>query len=174
MRATAVLTLMLLLGCGASPAAPDAGASSTFIALSGDFDGFERWMRYDVGHQVGGSVHVAGARSIFLRSAPPHGATTFPVGTLLVKVVHPESDAGLNDQVFAMSKRGGSFNDGGAVGWEWFELDLSVQPPSVVWRGALPPSRRGYGGGAGGACNECHAITQNDFVLAPELLLGNF
>ena len=174
MRLSSILSSLLLVACGEPSGAPDAGTAA-FIALAGDFDGFESWTHYDLGHQVAaGSVHLAGARSVYLNQAPPSGASAFPVGTILVKIVRQEAAAGIADQVFAMAKRGGNFNDGGAAGWEWFELDPSASPPVLVWRGALPPSRKGYGGGAGGACNECHAITQNDFVLAPELLLGNF
>ncbi len=176
MRLPLILSSVLFLGCGGTSAVADAGSgrSASFIALVGDFEGYPGWTHFDLGHQTGGAVHLPGARSVFINRPPPPGSATFPVGTILVKVVHPEADAGEGDQVFAMAKRGGDFNDGGAAGWEWFELDAVAQPPLMVWRGALPPARKGYGGGAGGACNECHAITHNDFVLAPELLLGNF
>ena len=174
-RSLALCSLFLIC-CGTPSTTPDAGhTSAAFIALAGDFDGFETWTRYDLGLQEAGSVHFSGERSVFLNKAPPSGSTSFPVGTVLVKIVHPHPDAGLVDQVFAMAKRGGEFNDAGAVGWEWFELDPSEQPPVLVWRGALPPTTRGYGGGAGGACTECHGTTTtNDSVLAPQLLLSKF
>ena len=80
---------------------------------------------------------------MYLNREPPRGGTSFPVGTILVKVVHPESDAGtLPDQIFAMAKRGGDFNDGGAAGWEWFELNPASQSPIFIWRGAQPPPQR--------------------------------
>ena len=173
-RFTLTLCSVMLMACsgGATPVAGDGGIP-TFIALAGDFDGFEAWQRYDLGHQEAGGVHVAGERSIFLSRAPPHGVEAFPVGTMVVKVVHGQADAGVGDQVFAMAKRGGTFNGDGHA-WEWFELDLSATPPVLVWRGALPPERKGYGGGAGGACNGCHSASSNDLVLTPALLLGNF
>ena len=48
------------------------------------------------------------------------------------------------------------------------------QPPLRCWGGGGPSGGKGPGGGGGGACNEWPSSSQNDFVLTPGLLLGNF
>lgn len=173
MRVPLILSSLVLVCCGETTSVPDGGSAPSFIALASDFDGFDKWTRFDLGRQEAGGVHVAGERSVFVNKTPPHGSKAFPVGTVFVKLVHGDTDAGVPDQIFSMAKRGGTFNAAGAA-WEWFELDLATQPPTLVWRGALPPAQKGYGGGAGGACNECHSTTPNDFVLTSALQLGKF
>lgn len=166
---------LLLAACGTPPSAtPDAGViRSTYIALAQDFDGYETWERFDLGHQLAGSVHNAGHRAVYLNQRPPKGSTSFPVGTLLVKVITLDTDAGVVDQVFAMAKRGGTFNPS-ADGWEWFQLDPEADPRIMIWRGDQPPSKAGYVGGPAGACNECHVHGGNDHVLSEPLKLGGF
>lgn len=167
---SAVLCGVLLAGCGTPTATPDAGPlNPTYIALARDFDGFEQWERFDLGPQPAGSVHSAGPRSVFLRARPPKGASAFPVGTLLVKVLH--TDGGTPGEIFAMAKRGGGYN-AEAAGWEWFQLEPEAQPRIMIWRGEQPPAKAGYAGGPAGACNECHVEGGNDHVLTPTLKLG--
>ncbi len=83
-----------------------------------------------------------------------------------------------------MAKRGGDYNADGAVGWEWFDLDLARSgEPLVDWRGPEPPAGRGYecalgeddaGAEGVGDCNICHlSAASNDFVLSPVLDLGD-
>jgi hypothetical protein len=75
-----------------------------------------------------------------------------------------------------MAKRGGNYNLFGASGWEWFELAPSDNgTPVIVWRGITPPDGEGYGGAAGGACNNCHGSSpDNDHVLSDPLQLSRF
>ena len=70
-------------------------------------------------------------------------------------------------------KRGGGYNEAGAKGWEWFELQhVTLDEVTFVWRGVGPPSTEaGYGGDPNG-CNNCHAAAEaNDWVAAPDLKL---
>jgi hypothetical protein len=168
--------LVLLLGaCG------QAGTSDTaahFIPLQKDFTGFRQWHAYDLGVQPADSVHPAGRRTVYLNHLPPTGSTQFPAGTMLAKTVDKED--GTLGNIFAMAKRGGSYNSQGAVGWEWFELqdnsDSSDGSELIVWRGITPPTGEGYGGDVvGGACNTCHGLhADNDFVTSSALLLSGF
>jgi hypothetical protein len=174
MSRAGLVLICFTLGCGEGRSRADAGVlrSNTFIALGLDFSGYDKWQRFDLGDHPANNVHLAGNRVVYLNKAPEPGATSFPVGTILVKVVTPPGAA--LDQIFAMVKRGGEFNSGGAVGWEWFELDAAAPGPVIFWRGEVPPVTQSYGGGGSGACNECHRDAMNDFVLAPELSLGKF
>ncbi len=165
--------LLALAACGTPEPVVDAGVvTPTFIALARDFDGYETWERFDLGHQVANTVHNAGDRSVFLKARPPKGSTTWPIGTLFVKVVHADADAGTTDQVFAMAKRGAPFNPS-ASGWEWFQLDAVADPRVMIWRGDQPPSKAGYLGGPAGACNECHVQGANDHVLTRAAFLDD-
>jgi len=116
---------------------------------------------------------------VFLNHRPPHGATSFSVGTVIVKEIFPTDAADANGaKTFAMAKRGGNYNSSGAAGWEWFELDppQSINPdmPSIVWRGVAPPAGENYGGSSGGTCNDCHSAARaNDFVQSPPLQLAD-
>jgi len=170
---SALLLAVSATGCGPASPTPDAGEAA-FIALERDFTGYQSWQKFDLGDQPADTVHLAGVRTVYLNRAPPHGATAFPTGTLLVKELTPDVDGG-TPQVFAMAKRGGDYNAEGAVGWEWFELAPGVSPPVFLWRGVTPPAGMSYGSVPGGACNMCHTYaSQNDWVLGQPLLLGNF
>jgi hypothetical protein len=158
---------------GAALGPRDGAASNLFIATSSDFTDFRKWTRFDLGEGiVTDGVHIAGPRSVYINKMPPKGSTTFPIGTLIVKAVQN----GTPDQwqIFALAKRGASFNVFGALDWEWFGLQLF--PSGVVtieWRGIGPPADAGYGGPAGNPCNNCHRAAQsNDFVHTPALELN--
>jgi hypothetical protein len=67
-----------------------------------------------------------------------------------------------------MVKRGANFNgDGGALGWEWFELqNVDDKRVTITWRGTGPADGDAYGKGTGG-CNGCHAASAfSDFVFS--------
>jgi hypothetical protein len=168
-----LLVVGLLAGCGGASPSPgsrnnDPSGTTTFIAQDGDFSGFENWTHFDLDGALAGNAHVAGPRTIYVKQLPPHGSTTFPVGTMIVKVLS-------NGQILSMVKRGGDFNAQGAVGWEWFELGEFRGGPFIVWRGVAPPTGEVYAGIAGGTCNSCHmAATANDSVQAAPLQLSNF
>jgi hypothetical protein len=153
--------------------APDAGTSAdagtqTFIALDSDFAGFQQWTHFDENSPVTNDAHVSGPRTIYVNKLPPHGSTRFPVGTIIVKTL---SDG----KIFAMSKRGGDFNDQGAVGWEWFELVLFRNEPVISWQGIAPDGTDPYGLTSGGSCNACHGTAAaNDYVQDPDLQLAKF
>ncbi len=150
---------------------PDGAAPSVpFLALNGSFEGFEKWPSFDLGNHIeSDDVHLAGPRRVYINKLPPPGATEFPVGTVMVKVVQTSPDRS-TWQVFGMSKRGGDFNPLGAVGWEWFGLGPTASGVKIEWRGHAPPADAGYGGGGNGACNRCHGVASStDFVLSPPL-----
>jgi hypothetical protein len=171
-RAFALL-IPLLVACGQSDGSQP-GGTDTFIPLQRDFANYRQWRTFDLGVAAADSVHPEGRRVVYLNQAPPMGSTAFPAGTILVKTVTPSD--GSATSIFAMAKRGGTYNARGAVGWEWFELhDGSDGTALIVWRGITPPSGEGYGNVVGGACNTCHGLHQdNDYVASSELLLGTF
>jgi hypothetical protein len=165
-----LLVVVVIAACGAEPAT--ATPQTPFIALASDFSGFQHWRSYDLGVQPTDGLHIPGHRVIYLSHAPPHGSTSFPVGTMLVKTVI--NDASGETQVFAMAKRGGEYNDAGATGWEWLELASPDGPPEILWRGELPPNSGVYAGSKL-TCNSCHtSAANNDSVLATQLGLGTF
>ncbi|MFT3838173.1 MAG: cytochrome P460 family protein [Myxococcaceae bacterium] len=174
--------LLVLLACGGTTPTPDSGQPppQIFIAVERDFAVWTNWQSFDLGDQPADTVHLGGHRTIYLNKAPPHGATAFPVGTIMVKTVSPDADGGTTPdggtlQIFAMAKRGGEYNSDGAAGWEWFELNDTSQPANWAWRGTQPPAGQGYGGVAGGQCNTCHMnAAGNDCVESPKLALDNF
>jgi hypothetical protein len=166
--AIALLACALVASCGGS-SAPDDTLSGEFVAFAPDFQPFTTWSSrlLDL-PSVMGSPHAAGSRTVFINHEPPAGATSFPVGTMIVK--RTEADG----QLLARAKRGGNYNSSGAVGWEWFELVTSAGGAvSIKWRGFGPPLGEGYGGDPKAGCNSCHALAAaNDYVLTPGLWLS--
>lgn len=162
--------------CSASDSAsndPDA-SPGCLIAFDAQYDGFRSWMsyRYDGVAEGDAGVHVAGPRTEYIESSPPHGSTTFPVGTIIVKEVGANDPA--NHHIFAMVKRGRGFNAAGATGWEWMEIEDLPPGGHILWRGVGPPVGEVYGGNPTG-CNSCHeACNDNDSVCSTHIRLSNY
>ncbi len=171
----AVLAVLALGGCASDPG---------FVATEADFASYSAWTRFERGEQPVPPAHPDGSSVVFINHLPPHGATEFPVGTLIVRVTPGALPDPGTWEVHAMSKRGAGFNGGGAVGWEFFDLDLLPDgaggySPRIEWRGVSPSQGNGYvapdGGGVELSCNHCHgALAENDSVLGPELDLDTF
>lgn len=170
MRWHAILAAAALCACGGA-AGGDGAAPETFLAFTTTFADFRSWPAFHSdGPADDGTLppDVLGPRTQYLRQLPPHGASEFPVGTVIVEA--RESGA---KKIFAGVKRGGGFNAGGAVDWEWFEL--SEGPVTIVWRGVGPPIGDTYGGDPDGGCNACHAkCAGNDHVCSARLALATF
>ena len=180
--AIVALTSSVLLSPGGcqKPSQRALPARAPFIALERDFQGFERWTKVNLeGRPAVGATHSAGDAHEYINQLPPAGSHTFPVGTILVKTMKTERRApGVPEgriDVFAMVKRGASYNAKGTPGWEWFELrpraDKSL---GIVWRGVNPPDGEGYGRDVSdGGCNSCHQkAVKNDYVHALALRLS--
>lgn len=179
-----LLCLAFVSGCGGAPSQgsqsgavqntdmPDAGAQpDTFVAFSADFEGFEQWEHFPANGGDGGAmdpVHLDPTLVEYVNHRPPANADAFPIGTLIVKEGMQGDPA--TRQFFAMAKRGGTYNTGGALGWEWFELQRAAAPGAItiVWRGYGPPEGEIYGGNAKAGCNECHMTAPFDSVFASE------
>jgi hypothetical protein len=175
-RARAALAAGVLGAAGGLGACGSGGgpgdASETFLAFSSTFAAFRSWPSFHSDGPVNDGTFppdVLGPRTQYINLPPPHGATEFPVGTLIV-----ESRESGTQKIFAAVKRGGGFNTGGATNWEWFEL--SDAPVTIVWRGVGPPIGDTYGGDPNGGCNACHIKcgANNDYVCSPRLALGSF
>jgi hypothetical protein len=158
------------------------------VARPADFADFTAWPHVAVGVAAAASPHDEPTRTVYLNAPPADDATTFPVGTIIVKTgAGGEATGEAGHGVHAMVKRGGGFNADGARGWEWFEIsvDLTTEQgdddPILVWRGANPPEGESYGCPAGQVCaeggltcNDCHAGSiGNDFVNSAALTLGD-
>jgi hypothetical protein len=156
--ASSLAGALCLFGCGPAPASADADAG-TFIAVTGDFAGFQSWPSFDGGSQPGDSFNVTAQRTLYINHLPPAGAAAFPVGTIIVKTTE-------GYQTFAMVKRGDGFNASGANDWEWFEISsVGGGNPIVVWRGISPPATETYAGMTSESCNACHVtFAGNDYV----------
>ena len=165
--------LGVLSGCGApSSGGTDAGTAA-FIAFKRDFADFLQWEPFQVeGAADHGGVHLAGARTVYLKERPPAGSAQWPMGTLLVKALDDRSVdpvTGEPPPLFAMVKRGGDFNADGAKGWEWFGLVMGTDgQPLIEWRGLGPPSGETYGASQQ-TCNGCHAAGGEDAVMSVKL-----
>lgn len=164
-RGAVVLALAALAGCsGASSDTTDGGAS--FVAFAADFAGFSTWEKVQFSTTADqGLSHVKGTRTVYINRKPPAGATSFPVGTVIVKVTDADG------KIFARAKRGATFNPKGAAGWEWFELLETAQHDVVIkWRGVGPPIGETYGGDPNAGCNLCHkGAPASDYVLTAGL-----
>ncbi len=167
--------LPLLAGCSCNPEV----ASTEFIASERDFADFDTWERFDRGTRGFLPSHLDGETYVYLNRRPEEGATAFPVGTIVVRVTSagPMSDW----EVHAMVKRGGQYNAAGAVGWEYFDLEMvrtageegGALTPTIHWRGEGPgDDGDGYARGAEGVllgCNHCHAaVVERDGMLGDE------
>ena len=164
-------------GCLDDQLDPSQGTQSagTFIALERDFQAFLGWMRVQVGQTEIPGGHAAGPRFAYVNGTPT--GDSFPVGTLIVKTTE------IGDPstwiIHARAKRGGAFNPGGAIGWEWFDLRIATSNAvTILWRGAQPPKDHGYESLPGlgvtttmdGDCNSCHGGAQSgDYILSPPL-----
>jgi hypothetical protein len=184
-----------LNGCSSSTSSvavtsKDAGSSvpAVYVPYPSDFCNYATsWTKYvepDAGGDGiitpssladGGFIHTGGGRTEyvkFLNGPPAHGATEFPVGTIIVKTIDAQQ------QIFAMAKVGGGYNpnlpDGGPLNWEWLELPAGDCPVDFVWSGAEPPMNQAYGG-TPQACNDCHSgYPENDYVASPKILLKGY
>lgn len=169
---------LVLVGCDAG----DDGDPEVFIALQRDFADFQKWPVLWEGDGDTVPGHPAGPRKVY---GDVHASgDVFGVGSMLVKTIDvdpadldPEASGG--PLVFAMVKRGGSFNPD-ADGWEWFELTIAEDgQPLVVWRGEKPPNGECYGCTPGlmpgvdlemASCTGCHAAaSSNDLVYSVPL-----
>jgi hypothetical protein len=170
-----LVALLVLAACSSGGSAADPATPDTFLAFGSDLQGYRGWRAFPVDPllTVVEGIHASGTRIEFVNRTPPHGAAAFPVGTIIVKEIH--ANAAVDSRTFAMVKRGGGFNSDGALDWEWFELQLDVDPVVIIWRGVGPPLGEKYGGDGQGTCNACHGTGKaNDYVLSRALALGNF
>lgn len=158
-----------LTACG-GPTGP------VFIALTSDFADYQTWERVKLGDGTveGLTGHPVGPRIGYRNMKPVNGV--YPVGAILLKVI-TTSDG---EEFFALSKRGGGFNGGGALDWEYLTLKTgSTGAPVVFTRGDNPadpdsavPNSHGYGDptATGVTCNRCHGVLgseRTDHVLSP-------
>jgi len=181
LRLFAVATAAIVVtGCGSSGSdAADAGQAGDFIAFASSFDNFHQWASAaatSTGDDAGDGLHGVGPLRVYWNPPPPHGSTSFPVGTIIVKETE-EADV-TQRTVFAMVKRGDDFNtgSGSATGWDWYSLtDNTDGSVSIDWSGVAPPPGQTYANQAIGDCNGCHTqASANDFVWDTALQLKNF
>lgn len=167
----ATLLGALLGACG--PDATEPAEPGTFIALDRDFQGFRGWTRYAIG-SAPLEGHAEGPRFVYANRPVPAAGGVYPVGTILVKTVEVDDDP-THWEIFAMVKRGGTFNATGAAGWEYFRLRLVDATAAVIaGRGLAPTDNGALYGPAGTGCNLCHGATVrgSDHVLSPPLVPG--
>lgn len=169
MREVVALVVVGVAACSPAPAPPPGGVGGEFVAFAPHFAGYEQWHRIDISGELPMSPHLGERRAVHVNKLPPAGADSFPVGTIVLKT------STASEEVHAMAKRGGEYNQLGARGWEWFELRRATDGSlAIFWRGITPPAGvcKTYGGIVGGACNVCHQnAAANDFVQTPGLTL---
>ena len=133
-RALALGAVLILVGCGGGGGNPQPDASTPFLAFATDFTGYHSWQHYDTS-DAGVLVGIHDGRPIteYINDLPPHGSTTFPIGTIVVKEVSgPEPDGG-SHPVLAMVKR--------EVCWRGNRLRIGAG--SVLTQDPIPVRLRG-------------------------------
>lgn len=189
----ACAALALAIACSEAPnaptpsPAPPSGAPAPpeeLVATHADFEGFQRWERIALENATAPTKARPGPAAVYVNRRAPLGATSWPVGTILVKAIESGEDP-RDWTVHAMVKRAPLFNPTGAVGWEFFGLQLTAEGrPVILWRSegdndghsySAGLSLAGTAGRAPGAeltCIDCHtAAWQDDDVLTPALSL---
>jgi hypothetical protein len=171
------------LACAPADVSTPDQEGGVFIPITSDFECYGNWTSITLAQGDDGGTsddascaHVADVpRVAYVNHTPPHGSTSFPVGTMIVKEIHTTATPS-DWPIFAMVKRGGGFGPGtGCEGWEWFGLGLDATSCSVhvQWSGLQPPSSEVYA--SCGQCASCHsAAKDNDCVLAPEMSLSSW
>lgn len=177
-RLVSVLVGVLAIeACDAPP------ASQEYVAAEAELAGFESWPHFATSDDAIPPTHEAGGSIVYINHLPPHGATEFPRGTIVLRVTPTSSPVPADWEAHAMVKRGGDYNATGARGWEFMDLILETEPdgstlPYIRWRGESPPEGDGYEAPDGGVllnCNHCHGASRaNDSVLSAELDLTSF
>jgi hypothetical protein len=145
------------------------------LAFASHFQNYRQWESFLTGEDpIDGSPHVAGRHTVYLNKRPPHGSTSFPVLTIMVKEIKTDDPA--KTEIVARAKRAGTYNSAGAVGWEWFELaPVGENGVSIVWRNVSPPvGSDSYLGDLKGGCNACHHGDDTQSILSAPLQLSQF
>jgi hypothetical protein len=176
-NAVVATALAACLACSTGDDAGDSGPSSDFVATENTFAGFCDWSSAPAtpAKSTPLGVHGLDAMRVYWKEAPPHGATEFPVGTVILK--ESEETTPGDRIVFAMAKRkarGGGYDSDGADGWEWFSLqDRGDCTALILWRGAAAPILTTYSDLIVGDCNGCHTkIAGSDYVFDTALQLS--
>jgi Cytochrome P460 len=152
---------------------PLCGGEPVCIANAASFTGYRTWEKVPLPPATPDveGVHT-GPRSVYVNYIPAKGAgAEFPIGTIVVKEM--ENDADIRQRrVFAMVKRGGDYNTGAALNWEWFEITpLPSGQALIKWRGVNPPEGESYSRSKEGGCNGCHlGAKDNDFIMSGSTL----
>jgi len=140
------------------------------------FDNFCNWSSAPATNSEDASdgIHAPGPLTVYWNNSPPHGSSTFPIRTIIIKESQ-QADV-TTRTAFAMVKRGCGFNADGALNWEWFSLaDNGDCTMSQLWRGAFAPAGETYSNKPVGDCNGCHGmVVDNDYVWDSALQLSNF
>jgi hypothetical protein len=161
----------------------DGGIQPPFIPTAENFSCFRNWSSTagvgpdgapDPSGVTDGGIH-AGPMTTYINAKPPHGSTSFPIGTIIVKEqkVPPLTQR----QIFAMAKRGPDqgmpFSPNGAVNWEFYELqNIDSCNVSIVWS-RIPINSDPYASNPE-ICDECHVLAKsNDYVWTAGLNLSS-
>ena len=131
-------------------------------------------------NELSATVDPVGTHVGFVNRRPPAGATSYPVGTILVKAIEPSDDA-TTWELFGMVKRGGGFNASGATDWEYVLMRVAgdgnpvhhLARPGAVgrrlgrWRRLLRARRRRAADAISATATPTYAAT--DHVISPPL-----
>lgn len=152
MKRALALVALLCASCG-DDGASEAGA---FVAFQESFARYRTWASVDLGTRalIG---HPTGRSIVFANGPIPTGCA-WPRGAILVKEIHVTDDP-RTWELFALVKRGGSYDLNPAAGWEFFTLGLAADGTPVITGRGINPGTDTYSGGMGGGCNGCHGAT---------------
>lgn len=154
-----------LVACATEPPAP----VGPRIAFGRDFEGFTGWRAYPLEPDSITEAHLSSVnRWVYIDRAPPPAGEPFELGTIVVKAV--EDGPPSSWVVHAMVKRGGGYNPGGSVDWEFFDLHVRDDGQvDIAWRGTGDGAAAYIDPLSGDAlpCNSCHALApESDFVFS--------
>lgn len=144
------------LACASCADAPwqEEGA---FVAFQESFAPYRMWSSVDLGMRALAG-HPTGHAVVYANNPVPSGCA-WPRGTIIVKEIRVTEADTRTWEIFAMVKRGGSYDSNPASGWEFFTLGLATNGTPVITGRGVNPGVDSYSGGTGGGCNGCHGAT---------------
>ena len=142
---------------------------SEFIAQDSDVADFPNWYSQPfVADPLADIVYPPGSRFGFINHPAPPGATSYPVGTIIIKAIENDK-VPAHWELFGMSKRGGDYNAAGAIGWDFLLIRYENGVPHIYSSGLTPTvdgnpdmqaavNEGSYFAGGQIACDVCHGL----------------
>lgn len=162
----ALLVVAASSSCGGKAATKPPPVVQQFLVQDSDIADFTSWYSQPfVIDPIADIFYPPGSRFGFINHVAAPGATSYPIGTIIIKAIENSKDP-TTWQLFGMSKRGGDYNAAGAVGWDFFLPRFENGVPHIYSSGLTPTvdgnpdmgavNEGSYFAGGQIACDVCH------------------